>query len=246
MPRRVITLYQPPSVWGMPCPSPFGTKVETYLRMAGLPYVRHDADPRKGPKRKYPWIVDDGVTVCDSSDILDHLKAKYGDPVDAALTPEQRAIAQLARRTVEEHLYWVLVYSRWLEPAGYAATRDYFKTLLPPVIAGFLLDRVVRKQIGAQLTAQGVGRHSPADIYRRGCEDLTALAVLLGDRPFLLGDQPTSVDATLYGLTAGLLLHPADNPIKRHLAAQANLVAYTGRMYSRFFGEHPPGRSKPA
>ena len=38
MPPAVITLYQPPSAWGIPSLSPFCTKVETYLRMVDLPY----------------------------------------------------------------------------------------------------------------------------------------------------------------------------------------------------------------
>jgi len=34
----MIKLYQFHPAWGLPNPSPFCMKVETYLRMAGLPY----------------------------------------------------------------------------------------------------------------------------------------------------------------------------------------------------------------
>lgn len=242
----VITLHHPPPAWGLPSPTPFGIKVETYLRMVGLPYRVRGADPRKNPKGKVPWIVDDdGRLVSDSSDIVDHLKAKYGDPLDAALTPEQRALALAVRRMVEEHLYWCLVYTRWIDPEGFRHVREYFVKLLPPVLGGVVVDRVIRKKIRAALHAQGVGRHDAADIYRRGCEDLTAVSLLLGDRPYLLGEQPTSVDATLYAFTAGLWMFPADNPLKRHLARQGNLIAYVERMHTRYFADHPPGSSKP-
>ena len=245
MPSDVITLFQPPPTWGMPSMSPFCIKVETYLRMVDLPYKTRGGDPRKNPKGKIPWIEDEGKRVTDSSDIVDYLKATHGDPLDRDLTPQQRAEALLARRTIEEHLYWVLVHSRWAEDEGFAQVRGVFLKFMPKFIGPLVMDRVIRKKVVASLHAQGVGRHAPADIYRRGAEDLDALSVMLGDRPYLLGERPTSVDASLYGMLVALWLFPVDTPIKRHFGTLGNLVAYTERMHNRYFGEHPPGRSPP-
>jgi len=246
MPLVVITVFQPPPTWGMPSLSPFCIKVETYLRMVDIPYKSRGGDPRKNPRGKIPWIEDQGRMIPDSSDIIDYLKATYGDKLDAGLTAQQRAEALLVRRTIEEHLYWALVYSRWAEPEGFAHVRGVFIKMMPKVIGPFIMDRVIRKKVVASLHAQGIGRHPPADIYRRGNEDLGALSVVLGDRPYLLGDEPTSVDASLYGFLVSLWLFPSDNPLKRHLATLGNLVAYTERMHARYFGEHPPGRSPPS
>lgn len=226
--------------------TPFGTKVETYLRMVGLPYETKIGDPRRNPKGKVPWVVDDGRMISDSSDIVDHLKAKYGDPLDAALTPAQRALAVTVRRTIEEHLYWALVHTRWVEPDGYVRTRECLVKLLPPVLGGVVVDRVIRRQMLGQLRAHGLGRHAPGDVYRRGCEDLSAIAALLGEQPYLLGERPTTVDASLYAMGAGIWMFPADSPLKRHFGGHANLVAYVERMHGRYFGDHPPGASKPA
>ncbi len=242
MPLAVITLFQPPPAWGTPSMSPFCIKVETYLRMVDLPYKVRGGDPRRNPKGKIPWIDDDGKLVPDSSDIVDHLKATHGDPLDRDLSELQRAQALLARRTLEEHLYWVLVYSRWVEPEGYAHVRALLVKILPKFVGPLLMDRVIRKKVARSLHEHGLGRHAPADIYRRGCEDLTALSVMLGDKPYLLGEQPTSIDASLYASCVALWLFPADNPIKRHMATLGNLVAYTERMHTRYFGpDRPPG-----
>ena len=230
----------------MPCLSPFGIKVETYLRMVGLPYKTANGDPRKGPKGKIPWIDDDGRLVSDSGDIIEYLKERHGDPLDKDLTPAQRAVAHATRRMLEEHLYWVGVYTRWIEDEGYANTRAYFKKFLPPVIGGLLLDRVVRKSLGKALHTQGVGRHAREDIYRRGAEDIDALSVLLGSTPYFLGDHPSSIDATVFALTLAASAPPGDNPLKQRVLGHANLVAYTERMNKRYFGEHPPGRSADA
>ena len=52
----MIKLYQFNPAWGLPNPSPFCMKVETYLRMVGLPYeVVNGAMP---VMCKHPEIVD--------------------------------------------------------------------------------------------------------------------------------------------------------------------------------------------
>ena len=45
----MIKLFQFPPYWGLPNASPFCMKVETYLRMTGIPYQNvYVRDPRKG------------------------------------------------------------------------------------------------------------------------------------------------------------------------------------------------------
>ena len=245
MPPRVITLYHSPALFGIPSLSPFGTKVETYLRMVDLPYRTRSGDPRRGPKGKIPYIELDGRTISDSSDILDALKARHPHTLDDHLTPAQRAVGLTARRALEEHLYWVVVYARWIEPSGWRYTEPYFRKILPPVIGPLLLDKVVRRMLRRTLHGQGLGRHSREDLYRRGCEDVDAIAELLADQPFFLGERPTTVDCSVFAFTSALLMHPADNPLKQRMAGHANLVAYNDRVYGRYFGDHPPGSSGP-
>jgi hypothetical protein len=51
--------------------SPFCCKLETWLRIAGIPYeVVDTSDPRKGPKGKVPFIEDAGQRIGDSSFIV--------------------------------------------------------------------------------------------------------------------------------------------------------------------------------
>jgi hypothetical protein len=48
--------------------SSFCCKMETWLRIAGVPYEVFDVtDPRKGPRSKKPFIEDASVRIADSS-----------------------------------------------------------------------------------------------------------------------------------------------------------------------------------
>jgi glutathione S-transferase len=105
-----IKLFQFPRRFGIPNVSPFCCKLETWLRIARIPYEVVDTpDPRTGPKGKLPFIEDAGVRIADSSLIVDHLVRTRGVDPDARLDASQREIALLVQRTLEEHYAFVLL-----------------------------------------------------------------------------------------------------------------------------------------
>jgi glutathione S-transferase len=82
-----------------------------------------------------------------------------------------------------------------------------------------------------------MGRHSAAENYQLAKADLMALADYLGDQPYFLGEQPTSLDATAYSWLAHILHVPFQGPVKQYAQSQANLVAYCCRMQERYYPE---------
>jgi glutathione S-transferase len=231
----MITLYQFDTAWGLPNPSPFCFKVENYLRMTETPFTIKSGDPRKTPKQKLPTIDDEGTLVCDSAHIVEHLKKTKGDKLDAGLSAEDRALSHVLRRMLEEGLYWCVVFTRWSDDAGFALAEEVLlRPKLPPVIRSFL-PGIIRGQIRKQLFAQGTGRHSAEEIYALGRADLDALSGLLGDKPFFLGDDPRSIDASAYAFLGVILWAPPENPLQTHMKSRANLVAYCERMKARFY-----------
>lgn len=231
----MIILYQFPPVWGLPNASPFCMKVETYLRMAGLPHQSaRGADIRNAPKGKFPVIEDDGRLVPDSEFIVDYLKATYGDPLDGRLMPAERAVALAVRRLMEEHLYWCAIYSRWGVAEHWAITKVAFFAGLPAPLRWFVPNLVRKSQLKA-LYRQGIGRHSRDEIYALGKADITALADFLADKPFFMGEQPTSLDATAYAFLANILQQPIADPLQAQARSFANLGRYCERMKERYY-----------
>jgi glutathione S-transferase len=231
----MIKLYQFAPAFGLPNASPFCMKVETYLRMAGLPYeCPRGADVRKAPKGKLPYIEDCDARVADSTFIIDYLQQKYGDRLDAHLAPRERAQALAVQRLIEENLYWAAIYSRWVEDAGFTVTREVFFSRMPEPLK-LIVPHVARRAVRRELHGHGMGRHSREEIYRIGCRDVAALAQLLGDQPFFMGDKPTTLDATAYAFVANLLWVPLASPLLEEAQRHANLQAYCERMKARYF-----------
>jgi glutathione S-transferase len=230
-----LTLHQPPTrPWGTPNLSPFCIKLETYLRIAEIPYqlgkfVRGDA-----PKGKIPYVRLDGKPLGDSQLVIEELErrlaAEHKSALDAGLSPRDAALARLTRRTIEEGFYFNLVYARWSLDDGFAAVRDELKKLVPGFVAP-----LIRRAVRTKLDGQGTGRHSRDEVMAAGAADLDAVAELLADRPYLLGDRPRVVDCTLYGFLEAVLGFPIDSPIKARAAAHANLVAYRARIRDRWW-----------
>jgi len=233
----MITLYQFRPGFGLPNASPFCMKVETYLRMAGLSYQLNNRGLlTKAPKGKLPFIDEDGVVIGDSSLIIAHLKRQHGDPLDAGLSPGQQAQALAWQRLFEENLYWAVVYTRWIEPQGFARTRQVFFGRMPGLLR-LVIPGLARRTIRRELWGHGMGRHSPEEIMAIGCDDISAVAAFLGDEPFFLGLQPTTLDATAYAFLANLLWAPIDSPLQRHARQLPNLEAYCRRMQARYYPE---------
>jgi glutathione S-transferase len=233
----MITLYQFPGVWGLTNASPFCLKVETYLRLAEIPYeIKAIMDPRNAPKGKLPFIKIDNKTIADSELIIDFLKAKFGDSLDKNLSREQKALSVLIDDSFTEHLYWIIVYSRWqYEPNWLEVKKTFFAKLSP--FAKLFIPNLVRRKTIKTLYAQGIGRHSYDEILEMGYKTLDAIAEILGEKKFFFGDDPSTIDATAFAFLANIVWTPYDDALKTHVNKFKNILVYCDRMWSTFYPE---------
>ena len=234
----MIKLFQFEPALGLPNASPFCMKLETYLRMTALPFEIPCATLRhlqQAPKGKMPYIEDQGKFVADSSFIIDYLKTTYGDPLDGWLDARQRAVALALQRLLEENLYWAVIYTRWVEPQGWELTRTAFFGKLPLPLK-WVLPSLARRGIIKELHGQGMGRHSREEIMAIGKRDISALADFLSDKPYFMGEQPCSLDASAYAFLANLLWVPLESELKLHARKYPQLEAYCQRMRSHYYG----------
>jgi glutathione S-transferase len=221
--------------WGLPSAGPFAVKLLAWLELAGIPYQQVLEDnPRKGPNGKNPWIELDGELIGDSELIIELLSKRYGVDLDAGLSSGQRAIGLAWRRTFEEHFHQVLEWELFEHPAGAAYMRERLRSTMPPII-GPLVFSMLRSHLRKQLYARGLARHAPEIIEAKGRADVDALAAFLGDKPFLLGQQPTTGDTAVFGLMASMVYWPMQTPVASYTKSVGTVVGYCDRMLERCF-----------
>ncbi|MFK8004497.1 MAG: glutathione S-transferase family protein [Polyangiales bacterium] len=206
-------------------------KAETFLKMAGVEYTAQDWAPNKAPLGKAPVLEIDGELTPDSSNIVRKLIEVHGLDIDEAVDPQRLALAGLAKRALEEHSYWGLLYLRWIDDDGWAKYRSVIGSAIdvPSFIRGPLL-WFLRRNVTKDAKGQGLSRHSKADILRRVIEDLQGVEAVLGDEKFLGGAKPCSHDASAFAFIENLA-HPLfENEVTAYVSQSKALREYRERM----------------
>jgi glutathione S-transferase len=233
--RAMIKLHQFAPAWEVQNLSPFCLKVETYLRMAGLAFEVVHAIPPQAPKRQLPFIEDDGQRIADSQFIIEYLKRTYGDTLDGHLSPPERAVSNAMQRLVENHLCWAFMFARFgKRDANWSENKRALFGPLPPVVRN-LVPPVVRRQMLRELRGHGMGRHTEAEIYQLGQRDLESLRDFLAEKTWFMGELPTTLDASAFGLLANVLWVPIESPLKECLKALPTLTSFCTRVRDRYF-----------
>lgn len=230
-----LVVHEIPSAWGLPSVGPFCLKLETYLRMVGIPYrTVIDATPFRAPKGKLPWIEHEGKKLGDSGLIIEYLENRFGCDADACLSDNERAVAHALRRLIEENLYWTMVYDRWMVESNWSIARNVILGGIPAPMRSIIAP-IARRGVRKQLEAHGMGRHSRDEIASIGRSDVRAVAELLGDRLFLMGDTPTQIDAVAYGLLANIAMVPIESAVRDEIQGRSNLSRYLERVREKYY-----------
>ena len=231
----MIQLYQFPHAQAVRSISPYCLKVETFLRMAELPYESVMVmNPGRAPKKKLPYIKDGEKTIADSEFVLDYLIGRYALQLDAHLSDYDKAVGLCVVRMLDEHFIWTLMYTRWVDDRYWPEFKKLiFKKM--PLPLRLIIPNQIRKNIQQALLLQGMSRHSREEIESLAKKALTALSNLLGDKPYLLGNRPTRYDASVYAFVANTLKLPLNTAAKAHAQELKNLVDYCERMDQQYF-----------
>jgi glutathione S-transferase len=232
----MITLFGFGAGFGLPEISPFVTKTEVQLRMAGLPYAKEQAMPPASPKGQLPYIEDEAERIADSTFIRAHIEGKYGFDFDAPLSLQQRAQAWAFERMIEHHVYWALVGARWVNPDNFAKGPAHFFDRVPEHQREKVREDA-QFRVAENYLLSGLGRHGPDEDVDLALRSLFALSVQLGDKSYLMGEEPCGTDATAFGALAGILTPYFESNLRERAEKFDNLVAYVDRMMARYYPE---------
>jgi len=234
----MIKLFSFGPAFGLPDPSPFVTKINLYLKLSEIDFetVADVDNLRKAPKSKFPFINDDGEVIADSVFIIDHLRQKYNADLDAWLSDEQKAQSQLISKSLDENLYWCIVYSRWIKDDVWPQIRAQFFDGLP-----FPMNKIVaklaRSSTRKQIMGHGIGKHTDAEMLDIAGKSLKSLSTLLGDKPFFFGDKPSTLDVTAFAMIGALTLSTLETEMNQKAREFENLASFAQRIAKTYYPE---------
>ena len=234
----MLTLYSFGPCFGVADLSPFVLKVDLYLRVTGIEFQNKSSigNLQKAPKGKLPFIIDDGQQIADSHHILAYLQKKYPNALDQHLSEEQKASAYLMAKSLDENLYWCIVYSRWIRDDTWPIIKQAFFSNMPFPVK-YIAPFVAQKGVKDALKKQGIGRHSNEEIMRLTHETLSSLSTLLSNKSYFYGEEITTFDIQAFAFLAELILVNLNNPMIEMARTFANLVAFCDRIQDQYYPE---------
>ncbi|KAM8954237.1 failed axon connections homolog [Pelodytes ibericus] len=221
---------------GVPSLSPFCLKMETYLRMADLPYQNY-FDGKLSPQGKMPWIEYNHKRVSGTEFIIDFLEEKLGVNLNKNLNPHERAVSRAVTKMVEEHFYWTLAYCQWVDNLH---ETQKMLSLTGPLsdLLKWILCHLTKGIVKREMYGQGIGRFSEDEIYMLMEKDMRSLAGLLGDKKYLMGPKFSTLDATVFGhLAQAMWTLPGTRPERLIKGELINLAMYCERIRRKFWPE---------
>ena len=231
----MITLHGFGEKLGIKDASPLVLKIDVYLRMIGVDFKSDNSDKnlQKAPKGKLPYIDTGEEIIADSQFIIQYLNKNHSN-LDSKLSTEQKSQSYLITKSLDENLYFCLVYSRWAcEDTWPIIKKAFFGSL--PLILRNLIPKLVRKQVLRNLKGQGISRHSHDEVLQITRQSFQALSDLLGDKKFFFGDKPSLLDATAYGILTSFIATNIDNAFNQSAQSFHNLVEYCQNIRNDYY-----------
>jgi glutathione S-transferase len=229
----MIRLHTFPPAFGLRNVSPFCLKVEMALTYIDMEFeIVEMADPREAPKGKLPFVDIDGEVIADSELILCRLDEMSQGRLYSGLTPQQMGEGYAFTRLAEDHLYWLMVSSRWLEDGWFPNIVEGFFGFVPSLLRGFA-SSAARREVRKTLNLHGLGRHTreeQAGFLRR---DLAAISDTVKDGRFIVGEDMTAFDFAIAALLAGLMDNKPETWVSQIASEYPELSAYAERVQEK-------------
>lgn len=189
--------------------SQYSEKVRLILDYKQLPYRKIEVTPgigqvelfRMTSQRQVPVLKDGDRVVADSTEIAKYLDRQYPDRPIIPTDPQERGLCLLIEEWADESIG---IKSRKALFGAISQDQIFRKSLLPTTTPD-LLKNLVEVIPSDLLKVLGFGVGYSPEVVKSAItdlkQDLEALSLLLTDRPYLVGDQPTLADLAVAGLS---------------------------------------------
>ena len=190
--------------------SPYNEKLQRMLRFKGVSFeerywlLAEQGEVKKhNPTGKLPAVEHEGQWVCDSTDAAYFLEALYPDRPVLPSDPRERALVHVLEDWADESLYFYEMHMRFTTEGNWQRNLprmfEHEGWFLRAFLAGRLPGMITRG-IRKITSTQGVGRKSEEQLLVDCGRHIDAVAGLLGDGQWLVGDSLTLADLAVYGM----------------------------------------------
>jgi glutathione S-transferase len=196
--------------------SQFSEKVRLILDYKGLEYRKIEIVPGVGQldlfrlsgQRQVPVLKDGETFIADSTEIALYLERRYPERPILPSDPVARAQCLIMEEWADESIG---LKGRIAFIGAFSQNQNFRTAFLPRETPDFLktlVEAVPSEFLDILGTGVGFGKEAVKDAQRGLKQDLDALTLILENRPYLLGSEPTLADLSVAALSILLKFPP--------------------------------------
>lgn len=220
-----------PRAGKLPFSEPSSTAIECLLRMMKLNY--RVCQRLKSVESSY--IVIHKKSYHGTLAAVEIIKTLAGVHLNEDLSAREAAVLRLATATLECQTESCLMHHRWVDQGReWRQTSEDFKGI--NVFRNMFLQSRVHKRIRSRLEAVGLGAVASDKVLCVLVRDLQALSVLLGDKNYLFGNRPSSLDCLCFGLVSNLVYCSVETNLRNIIMTNfSNLFDHCERIKTTYW-----------
>ncbi|CAL1531483.1 unnamed protein product [Lymnaea stagnalis] len=227
--------------WGLPSVDPHCLAVLAYCKFSQVPVdVIKSGNPWRSPSGNFPVLRHGNSAYSRVTDIFTFLRKEHWGN-DSHLTTKESADVIAFCAMLEEKLLPALLHLWWMDDKTYVdITRPWYAKAIPFPLSLFVpQQRQKRAEVRVLLTKGGdhiTDAETESKIYKEAKECLNLLSYKLGDKEFMFGRKPSSLDAMVFGYLTPLLKAPlSSNTLQSHLQQCTNLCQLCNSILTTYF-----------
>lgn len=206
-------------------------EIQAYVRMSKIKYlhVQNSNYPSYDATGELPQLKD-GNFICSRYEILPHLQTHH---VNLDIHKSKMELAEIFSfsNMITTTLHHVLLFSRWMDPTNYTEVfKPLLSSALPFPLSLFLPSQYQKKMANK---CYSFGFTDKSYVYAQARDCYTSLSDKLADQMYFFGDEPTSLDALVFGHVVHAL---NDIRLKEVLIMYGSaLISFAERIKTVFF-----------
>ncbi len=193
----MITLYQFKT-------SPLCEKVRRLLNYKGIDFDIHEVDrtlvgelKHVSPFGKFPALQHDDTAVCDSTDIVYYLEEKFPERSLVPTDPRLKAQMHITEDWADESLYFYEVTMRLSWEGNLRPILDKVMETMPATLTREQVLALMLSGSQQLVAAQGLGRKTREQIIADVERHIEAIATLVGEEGWMVGDAISLADLSV-------------------------------------------------
>ncbi|CAG7786608.1 unnamed protein product [Allacma fusca] len=228
VPMTKVVLHQCPRGYSTPCIAPFPLKLETLLRIAGIPYdVDFSVSPDDG---NVPWMTIGGYEIHESHECIEKLSEVFNINLDVKAQNSRLIACRLVGIMLDSHIYWGIALWRWVYDHGRSVP-----LIQPLSSAGLATIEDIGASVNRAAYYHGLGRLNPKQVTDLILKDLGDLSSALGKHQYFLGESPGEVDCAAFAMLSQMIWNMPGSPFEPGVKQYRNLIDFVLRMRDNFW-----------